>query len=100
VEADWVQLGLNENWAREVKLESGQSYWFSASKCARASSIAGEVRNDQNKIIKAGGGSSVAFCFRVPKTGTYKLIYRVTRLNGSYTFAITSACLSRSDCKP
>ncbi len=100
IEADWVHLGLQESWSREVKLESGQSYWFSASKCARAYSIAGEVKDDEGKVLKSDSGSNVAFCFQAPKTGIYKVSYRVTELNGSYSFAITNACLSRSNCKP
>lgn len=100
VQSDWSQLGLNEAWSREVKLESGQSYWFSASKCARAYSVAGEVRDDQGRVLKSDSGSSVGFCFRPPKTGTYKVSYRVTGLNSSYSYAITTACLAKSNCKP
>lgn len=100
VEADWVQLTLNEKWTRKVKLEAGQSYWFSGSKCARASSMASEVRDEQNNVVKSDSGSSIGYCFRAPITGTYTLSYWVTRLNGSYSFAITSGCLSKSSCKP
>lgn len=99
-EADWVNLDLNETWSRKVHLKGGQSYWFAASKCARAYSIAGEVKDDRGNILKSDRGSSVGFCFRAPMTGTYTVSYRVTELRGSYSFAITNACLSVSNCSP
>lgn len=98
VEADWVHLGLNESWSKKVQLKGGQSYWFSASKCARAYGVAGEVRDSEGKVIKSNSGSEVSFCFQAPKDGRYTVSYRVTGLRGSYTYAITNACLSESDC--
>jgi len=98
VNADWVRLGLNESWSRRVQLKADQSYWFSASKCARAYSLAGEVKDVQGKVIKSGSGSEISFCFKAPEDGSYNVSYRVTGLNRSYTYAITSACLSESDC--
>lgn len=100
VNADWVKLGLNKSWSKEVQLNGGQSYWFAVSKCARAYSVAGEVRDDEGKIIESGEGSGFAFCFKAPKTGIYTVSYRVTGLNGYYSFAITNACLSESKCTP
>lgn len=100
VKANWVELGLNESWSREVQLNGGQSYWFAVSKCARAYSVAGEVRDDEGEIIESGRGSGFAFCFKAPKTGIYTVSYRVTGLNGNYSFAITNACLSESKCTP
>lgn len=99
-EASWVQLNLNENWTRQVELEGGKSYWFAASKCARAYSLAGEVKDSKGVVLKSGSGPSVGFCFRAPKTGVYSISYRVTGLKGMYSFAITNACLSMSNCSP
>lgn len=99
VEADWVELNLNKNWSRNVTMEAGKSYWFTASKCARAKSIKGEIIDSSGKVLKSDSGSEVAMCFRAPTTGKYTVRYRVTALYG-YSFAITNACLSRSNCKP
>ncbi len=98
VEADWVRLGLTESWTRKVQLKGGQSYWFSASKCVRAYSIAGEVRNSKGGVINSDSGSKVSFCFKAPEDGRYTVSYRVTGFNRSYTYAITNACLSESNC--
>jgi len=98
VEADWVNLGLNEVWSKRVHLKGGQSYWFSVSKCARAYAIAGGVQDAQGKVIKFDSGSEISFCFKAPEDGSYNVSYRVTGLNRSYSYAITSACLSESNC--
>ncbi len=100
IEANWIQLNLNEEWSKKVALEEGQVYWFSASKCARAHAIAGEVKDEQGNVLKSSNGSNACFCFRAPKTGYYTVGYRVTELNGSNSSAITSCCLSRSNCSP
>lgn len=100
VEADWEQMNLNEVWSRQVTMQAGQSYWFTASKCARASSIAGDVKDDHGKVLKSDSGSDVGFCFQAPKTGAYTVSYHLTGLNGSYSYAITKACLEKSNCIP
>jgi hypothetical protein len=96
--ANWVELKLNESWTKQVNLKGGRGYWFSASKCARARSISGEIRDASGKVLKSGSGAGFGFCFKPPKDGTYSVTYKVTGLNGSYSFAITNACLSESNC--
>jgi len=98
IKADWVNLSLNESWSRRVQLVAGKSYWFSATKCARGYRLAGQVKDDRGKVIKSASGSRIEFCFKAPTSGSYVVSYTVTELNGSYTFAITQACLSESNC--
>jgi len=100
IEADSEWLNLNEVWSRQVNLQAGQSYWFTASKCARAYTVAGEVKDELGKVLKSDSGSVVSFCFQAPKTGMYTVSYRVTSLKGSYSYAVTKACLEKSNCKP
>lgn|GEM_PF-1862599 len=99
IEASWVELNLNQAWSRNVKLKAG-SYWFSASKCARGRMLSAEVKDKNNNIIKSDSGSKIGFCFTVPVDGKYKISYKVIELNSSYSYAITSACLSHSSCTP
>lgn len=100
VEADWVELKLNESWSRKINLTGGKTYWFSASKCARAYSLSAKVNDDKENQIASDSGSKISFCFKAPKTGIYTISYNVTGLNGSYSYAITQACLSESNCRP
>ncbi len=100
VSADGVSLNLNEAWSRTVQLKGGQNYWFSASKCARGRSLAGEIRDNQGTLVGSDSGSSIGFCFKAPKTGSYTARYSVTGLNSSYSYAVTDACLEESNCTP
>jgi hypothetical protein len=97
---DHAELKLNQSWAEKVSLTAGKSYWYSATKCARASSLKAEVLDGNGNVIKSDSGARASFCFSVPKTGAYTIKHTVTGLNGSYNFAITQSCLSESKCSP